>query len=144
MRIILLFIFLFFTSIYFCSKVGSTQEFEQYPPGSYSYQSHDSIGTLIARGWLEIEFVDSLVIGSWNIQNLSGRDNIGPQQGKGELQGEITESTIIIDLNPQFRDNNLILKGKILNNEYHGTWQWVSFVGVSNWGTFVATQKNHN
>ena len=85
---------------------------------------------------------DSVTIeGSWLLEKLINRDDLGPQFGEGELIGRIKDSSIWMELNPQFRDHNLGLIGTISDSHIDGKWYWVSFPGVTNWGTFKA-EKN--
>jgi hypothetical protein len=72
---------------------------------------------------------------------VSGRSDIGPQVGEGSLIGSIINSSISIELNPQFRDNNLGLAGTINDNIIEGKWYWSSFPGLTNWGTFKAIKN---
>lgn len=110
--------------------------------GTYSYSSFDTTGTPIVKGWFSISFQESVTIkGEWHFEKIGDPENIGPQVGSGELEGGVDKGRIWIELQPKFRDNNLQLDGKIENNYYSGKWQWISFIGHTNYGTFVAVKK---
>ena len=128
--------------VFSCEKDDSPIGFEPGPPGSFTYESYDTLGIQIVYGWLEYELVDSVKIeGSWKLNSLSTRTDIGPQVGEGKLIGHIEGTSISMELNPQFRDNNLSLVGKINNNRIEGKWYWMSYIGVTNWGTFKAMKN---
>ncbi|MBN2413530.1 hypothetical protein JXQ31_17765 [candidate division KSB1 bacterium] len=125
-----------------CEKDNSPFGVKPGPPGSYSYQSYDSLGIQIVYGWLKIESIDSVYIkGSWQLTSLNNRNNIGPQVGEGMLLGYIEGTSISMELNPQYKDNNLSLVGIIENNCIEGKWYWMSYSGVTNWGTFKAVKN---
>jgi hypothetical protein len=111
-----------------------------FPEGSYSYTGYDDQGNLIARGWISIAYSDSpSVQGEWDIKKIGTAKDIGPQVGSGKLTGGLFDSdSIWIELNPQFRDNNLQLRGFYGQDKISGQWQWITFAGVSNKGTFTA------
>ena len=142
MKIYLVLIFIFIGFLVSCEKDHSSLGFEPGPPGSYTYQSYDSLGNRIAGGWIDFEFVNSNFIeGSWKIKNLSDRNDIGPQVGEGLLSGLRIDSSIRIDLTPHTRDNNLLLEGLLQETSFTGTWTWLSLSGSTNWGTFKAIKN---
>jgi hypothetical protein len=142
MKINVIIISLLLCTIFSCEKDNSSIGFEPGPPGSFSYLSYDSLGAPVVSGWLKIEMTDSVSIeGSWQLKKLINRDDLGPQFGEGELIGHIEDSSISMELNPQFRDHNLGLVGTISNTRIDGKWYWVSFPGVTNWGTFKAVKN---
>ena len=131
-----------------CEK--DTSIIESGPPGSFSYQSYDSLGSLVGVGWLtfEVTEIDSQIHisgtkfeGEWHIKNLTDRQDVGPQLGDGELVGGPSDSRIWMELNPQWADNNLGLDGVIEDNRIEGKWYASSFPGVTNWGTFKAIKN---
>lgn len=112
---------------------------EPTPYGAYSYTSFDSSGTAIVEGWLIMNLKDSSqIIGKWHFEKIGNPQDIGPQVGNGVLEGGVKQNEMWVELNPQFRDNNLQLIGSMENNKYSGTWQWISFIGITNYGTFEA------
>ena len=136
--ITLLSLFLLFS----CEKDYSPTGTETGSPGRFYYQSYDTLGNLLVTGWLLLNFTDSTKIaGPWQLRNVSGRTDIGPQAGEGNLIGSIIHSSISIQLNPQVRDNNLGLVGTIHENIIEGKWFWTSYAGLTNWGTFTALKN---
>ena len=110
--------------------------------GKLDYLAYDTTGTLIVNGWLIVELKDSATAGgSWYLNNINNRDDIGPQEGTGNLVGQIDGSTITIDLNPGNADHNVFLNGTLINNGIEGEWVWSSFIGPTNWGTFKAVKN---
>jgi hypothetical protein len=67
--------------------------------------------------------------------------DIGPQTGDGTLVGGFHNGKLWVELNPQFRDNNLQLTGTLVGNRYSGEWAWISFVGITSTGTFEAVRQ---
>ncbi len=115
---------------------------EPSPLGKLDYRAYDTLGTLIVDGWLIIDLKDSkTAAGSWLLNNLNNRDDIGPQEGEGELAGSIDGSSIIIDLNPGNADHNVYLNGTLTDKGIEGEWVWTSFIGPTNHGTFEAVKN---
>ena len=142
MKKYLMIISLLLCILFSCENGKLSLGFVPGPPGSFNYISYDSLGTPVVSGWLKFEMTDSVRIeGSWKLEKLVNRDDLGPQVGEGELIGEVENSSIWIELNPQFRDHNLGLVGTISNTRIEGKWYWVSFPGVTNWGTFKAVKN---
>ena len=84
----------------------------------------------------------SRIIGGWHFEKIGNPQNIGPQVGDGELIGGKDNSRVWLELNPQYRDNNLQLVGNIEGNQYSGDWFWITIIGVTNKGSFIAI-KDH-
>jgi len=125
-----------------CEKNKSSIGIETGSTGNFTYQSYDSLGNLIVSGWFEIEFIDSTQVeGSWHLNNLSNRKDIGLQDGDGELIGTIERSSIVINLNPQYADHNVYLNGTIKEDSIEGQWTWSTFIGPTNWGSFRAVKN---
>jgi hypothetical protein len=121
-----------------CSQTAT----EPIPAGAYSYESYNNNGVAIVGGWFTMSLSDTGTIsGEWHFKAIGTPENIGPQTGDGTLIGGMDKGRVWIELNPQFRDNNLQLDGKIDGNRYSGKWVWISFVGVANQGTFEATRN---
>ena len=51
------------------------------------------------------------------------------------------EHPLYVNLNPGMMDNNVILSGRFDTLSYRGRWEWVSFVGPTNHGTFDAVRE---
>ena len=132
------FIALIFSS---CEQIGESRIFD-IPPGSYAYFGYDTTSTLITKGWFKIENIDSNEItGIWHFEQIGNSGNFGPQDGEGDLIGTLTDTSIYINLQPNFADNNILLLGKVDKKYIYGEWQWATFAGVSNRGNFNA-KKN--
>jgi hypothetical protein len=125
-----------------CEDRGNENGVEPVPRGAYRYTSYDTNAVEIVRGWLTIDAQDSSnVTGEWNLLKIGNPEGIGPQVGSGKLAGSFQNGKLVIELNPQFRDNNLQLVGELKNGEYRGEWFWISFIAVTNRGTFQALQE---
>lgn len=110
--------------------------------GNYNYTAYDSLGIVVAEGKLFFKFQDSSnVKGEWEIVEVGNPQNIGPQIGKGKLEGELTDGQLMIGLNPDYVDNNVTLVGEIENNIYSGSWFYSSFIGLTNYGLFEAKKE---
>jgi len=109
---------------------------------TYLYNAYDSTGTKVVKGWFTLKFQDSTTVeGNWEFKKNGAPQNVGPQVGEGTLTGNIEQDNrIVIDLNPQWKDNNVILDGVYSKEEFNGTWTWVSFIGVTSSGSFEAFQ----
>ena len=119
-----------------CKQTSETVVFDV-PQGSYAYFAYDTSSTLVAKGWYKFEYVDSVNIrGNWDLNKIGNPGNIGPQDGEGELIGTVTDTSICINLQPNFADNNIFLTGKFHNKYIYGKWQWATFVGITSWGSF--------
>jgi hypothetical protein len=124
-----------------CEDGGSDTGVGPAPSGAYQYASYDTNGTAVVRGWLTFAWQDSNhITGEWNLEKIGNPQGIGPQFGTGKLVGSFFEGKLVIELNPQFRDNNLQLVGTLKTGDYRGEWFWISFVGVSGRGTFEAVR----
>lgn len=109
---------------------------------TYSYTSYDTKGNTIVKGWLIMDYQDSSQItGEWNFEKIGNPKDIGPQVGSGKLVGSLEPDRVLVELNPQYKDNNLLLSGTIKDNNYSGVWQWISFTGITNHGTFEAIKN---
>lgn len=111
------------------------------PEGNYKYVAYDSLGTVISKGWLKIEAKDSTIFGNWEINKVGNPQNIGPQIGKGELEGSFNDSVLVVELNLNYVDNNVGLVGSLEKNKYTGKWYYSSFIGLTNWGRFEAVRE---
>jgi hypothetical protein len=125
-----------------CEDNGSGTGVGPAPSGAYRYASYDTNGTAVVQGWLTIMYQDSgHITGEWNLEKIGNPQGIGPQVGTGNLVGSFYEGKLFIELNPQFRDNNLQLAGEVENGYYGGQWFWISFAGISGRGTFEAVRN---
>lgn len=126
---------------YFCDKDNCLNG-KKIPEGAYAYMGYDSIGIKIVEGWISFDFVDSTTIsGEWELDKIGDPKNIGPQVGTGQLGGNVQNSQIYLNLNPNFIDNNIFLASPYDNHKLEGEWTYAGFPGVINYGSFVA-EKN--
>lgn len=112
------------------------------PKGVYSYTCYDTLRTPIVKGWFSLQIADSQnVTGEWHFHSLVKRKDIGPQIGDGTLAGSFSNGELWVDLHPNFRDNNFVLRGRYDGNRYFGQWVWISYIGPTNWGQFQALKN---
>jgi hypothetical protein len=111
------------------------------PASQWTYTGYDSTGTQIVTGWIELQPQpnDSLT-GDWKLDPVGQHSNIGPQVGTGTYQGYQSGLEIFLELNPEYMDNNVSLKGIVAGNTWSGTWEYTGFAGRINHGTFSASQ----
>jgi len=134
-----LIIFILFVIAGGCNKANPLLEMA--PLGAYQYRAYDTTGVLIVKGWFTPHIVDSIHIsGDWYLKQVSNHQIPGPQVGVGKLAGAIYQGILEINLNPQYKDNNVFLVGRIVGNSYTGTWIWNSYIGNTNWGRFTANK----
>jgi hypothetical protein len=130
----IIFIVILTSIIYSCSTHKLADEF---PYGSYSYQSFNIAGELIGDGTLFISTVDSnLIEGNWSIRNVRNCVVCGPQYGSGYLAGRIENDSVYINLNPDNPENYVELVGEIKDQSFSGDWRWFELIVNSNRGTF--------
>jgi hypothetical protein len=122
--------------------MNCNQPTESIPMGAFQYTSYDSSGTPLVTGWFTMNFSDSVTIsGEWHFKPIGSPKNIGPQTGDGNLIGGIENGRVWVELNPQFKDNNLQLSGTLQGDRYSGRWMWISYIGITNAGSFEAVKK---
>lgn len=119
---------------------------------AYAYTAYDSTDSPVVRGTLWLNYVETgsdvehpyQVEGHWRLQKVVAEAEVGPQTGTGRLRGLIDEEgTVRIDLNPNFDDNNVILRGAFTEEQLGdiaGEWTHHTFAGVARGGTFEAMQ----
>ena len=121
---------------------GCDQAADSTSEGRYQYTSYDSAGTALVNGWFTMNFTDAdTFTGEWHFMPIDNPENIGPQTGDGELQGVLREGSVSIELNPQYRDNNIELSGVFTEDHMSGTWIWSSLSGPTSQGTFEAVKE---
>lgn len=140
--VVLIALFLVFPG---CEDQGNTDVNSPNPgtePSTYTYKAYTSAGILAVVGALTLARIDSTMIaGTWVLEGVSSIDSVGPQLGTGRLAGELTESKLSLDLNPGWRDNNVVLIGSIEREKIVGTWTWITFAGPRTKGSFEAVKK---
>lgn len=122
-----------------CNLIGGHHDHST----TFDYTAHDSLGTIVAKGWLRLDLRDPVnVTGQWEIKQVKDSIYIGPQDGQGRLEGSLKNSgDMWIGLNPDYVDNNVFLNGNYKNDTYKGKWSFSSLLGLTNWGTFVAVRR---
>ncbi|UCG06347.1 MAG: hypothetical protein JSV83_20950 [Desulfobacterales bacterium] len=107
--------------------------------GIYNYIAKDNNGAVIAEGKLEITSVAANAInGKWELKTSAPMEQTGPQDGQGKIGGQLSRNKIILDLNPGWRDNNVVLSGTFQKGKLSGTWGWYGIAGAMQEGTFEA------
>lgn len=135
----IIFIVILISTFFSCSTHKVADEF---PYGSYSYQSFNIVGELIGDGSLFISNVDSNIIeGNWSIRNIRNCIVCGPQYGSGYLTGRIENDSVYVNLNPNNPENYVELVGKADGNNFSGDWRWFKLIVNSNRGTFEAVKE---
>ena len=128
-----------------CKDQGDTTVNSLVPgtePSTYTYRAYTSAGILAVAGTLTMAATDSArIAGTWVLQGISSLDSVGPQLGTGTLAGQLTGSKLSLDLNPGWRDNNVVLIGSIEREKIAGTWTWITFAGPRTSGSFEAVRK---
>jgi hypothetical protein len=111
-------------------------------PSTYTYRAYTSAGVLAVIGTLTMARSDSTrIVGTWALEGVSSIDSVGPQVGTGMLAGELKSSKLTLDLNPGWRDHNVILTGSIEGEKIVGSWMWITFAGPRTSGTFEVARK---
>jgi hypothetical protein len=128
-----LFLILIGTLLLYCSRstdaLGNNQ---------YNYTAYDSSGHPVVTGWIKIKKSDSTrVIGSWHLIKVYWSVKTSHTTGDGTLEGIIENNEISLNLNPGWIDNNTILFGKFEDDKITGKWAWISFIGITEEGTFI-------
>ncbi len=111
--------------------------------GGYHYSARSAAGQPLLDGRLEIRSVDdSTLRGTWEIAWVAGADmsaDVGPQVGSGTLTGSRRGDTLLIQLNPTYADNNVVLQAVSSADGYAGHWEWNTITGPRTAGPFVAS-----
>jgi hypothetical protein len=127
------------TLLLFIGLVFWSCEDEKESEDIYQYSGYDSLGVQIIEGSLFFEYGDSILIsGEWDFNVIGSPENIGPQTGEGEYIGTVENNQLLINLNPEWADNNVFLEGTIDGNKITGNWVYSGFGGVMNHGAFSA------
>ena len=110
----------------------------------WKYITKDGDGNTLTEGLLTMPYPlkDGVrFAGSWQARFVgptTQRDKIGPQTNGGKLSGDLTEGQLRLELNPNMNDNNVTFVGKVDGERITGTWEYSTFVGSTNKGTFEA------
>lgn len=144
-----LFLFLlvatFFLSFVACTDKGDLPLGNLQPGGTgttYLYKAYNSKGELAVSGTMKTTVVEaSSVAGTWSFVAVLPSEKVGPQTGTGTLTGSIQKSSISINLNPGWADNNVFLQGTVSSDSITGRWMWSTFIGPTAEGSFIATRS---
>jgi hypothetical protein len=115
--------------------------------GTHDYVAWADSGTRLLEGVLTIMGQSNQhVSGTWEIHLAAGADtanpnDIGPQIGTGDLIGVVQDTTVLIDLTPNFADNNVTLLGCVTAEGLAGTWSHVGIAGEIAHGPFATTKR---
>jgi hypothetical protein len=115
--------------IYSCKDSGAS--YDGVCVGTFSYTAFDTLGNVVVRGSLVLYNDNSRITGHWQFG--------GGQSG--ELKGTASDGAMALNLNPQFVDHNLLLRGNVSGNIYAGDWMQTGIAGVMAKGTFLAIRE---
>jgi len=94
--------------------------------------------TVVVRGWMHLDKVKRGVVGEWWLQPVGDPYPIGPQRGEGRLVGELRDGHLVMELQPDRRDDNVLLVENGEGRNLSGTWEWSGIAGVQGRGTWRA------
>ena len=107
----------------------------------YRYTAWADDGTTtVVRGWMHLDKTKGGVVGEWWLQPVGNPYPIGPQRGQGRLTGELRDGHLVMELQPDRRDDNVVLVETGEGKNLSGTWEWSGIAGVQGRGTWKATR----
>ena len=107
----------------------------------FNYNGYDSLGVQINTGALKLIVNDPNILGEWQLTMIGNVENAGIQFGSGSLNGIVTDDIHYhINLNPMIADDNVNLEGILTGDSLNGNWNWSTFIGITNSGTFTAAR----
>lgn len=120
----------------------------------FAYETRDPEGAPITRGTLTLPWplpVEGAFTGSWEARYVGpikkdaspeeiqvARQSHGPQVGRGQLQGRFGGHQLVLQLNPQMRDNNVTFTVTVADGTLDGVWGWSTIAGLAKQGTVTA------
>ncbi|HVR34447.1 MAG TPA: hypothetical protein VMS21_01205, partial [Methylomirabilota bacterium] len=112
--------------------------------GSYEYRGYDLEGTLAVTGKLSLWGTNGSIRGTRELYAVGDYtdDDLGPQLGVGSVTGGIGEPRMVLNLKPEWVDNNVFLHGWLLGNKYLGKWSWDGVRATLVQGSFTAVKQN--
>jgi hypothetical protein len=121
---------------------GSRKEGELPPLRShvYRYTAFAEDGTEVVRGWMHLDKTRRGVVGEWWMQQVGDPYPVGPQRGRGRLVGELRDGHLVMELQPDRRDDNVQLVENGSGRNLSGTWEWSGIAGVQGRGTWRAVR----
>jgi hypothetical protein len=134
-----------FLSLVACADKGDSPVGSLQPggvPTRYNYKAYNSKGDLAVRGTMTLSIIDTTTVaGIWSFVAVLPAEKVGPQVGTGTLAGTLQKSSISINLNPGWADNNVFLQGTLSSDRITGRWMWSTFIGQTAEGTFEAIRE---
>jgi hypothetical protein len=115
--------------------------------GTLDYVAWADSGTRLLEGVLTIApQPNQRISGTWTIGWAPGADtananDVGPQLGNGDLIGAVQDTTVLVNLTPNFADNNVGLLGCVTATGFAGTWSHVGIAGEIAHGPFTASKR---
>lgn len=116
---------------------------------AFSYTAYAEDGSRLLEGTIilhprysRLDFSEE-VRGEWEIRWVPGADQnelVGPQVGRGTLEGIATEEGFGFNMNPTFADNNVLLVGTVHNGDLSGEWSHNTIAGPVAGGAFTARE----
>ncbi len=124
---------------------GTSTESATSRTNGFRYLGRSAAGVPVLTGRIELAFPDdSTVTGTWAIGWIPGADTtleVGPQVGSGTLVGRRMGDSLLIEMNPNWADNNVALKAFSTADGYTGHWTWSAFDGPRSGGSFTADHE---
>lgn len=112
--------------------------------GTYDYLACDDRGRPAVVGTVVLAVSDSSVEGTWQLRRAAGNPDapVGPQVGSGTIAGATSQTTVIVNLNPGWADNNVGLSGTVdASGLLAGTWSHTTLTGPRSGGRFVMQRR---
>ena len=107
----------------------------------FNYNGYDSLGARINTSALKLIVNDPNISGEWQLTMIGNVENAGSQFDSGSLNGIVTDDIHYhINLNPMIADDNVNLEGILTSDSLNGNWNWSTFIGITNSGTFTAVR----
>ncbi|MFC1627617.1 hypothetical protein ACFL3H_00715 [Gemmatimonadota bacterium] len=108
---------------------------------SFNYAAFAKDGSQLLAGIVLLSAADAdSVMGQWNIDWVEGADHnyeVGTQIGHGDLRGTLVGNRLEIDLNPDWADSNVLLRGTWEGKRINGTWIYIGIAGPLSDGRFT-------
>lgn len=127
----------------YCIAAVSAGEISQ----TYNYKGSDTNGNLLVEGVITLRTDETIQVkGHWNLKVLDKNKyhELGPQDGSGEIIGQLKGDRIFLNLNPDVYEDNIYLDGKVTKAnifKISGKWGYYGFVGKLNEGNFEMERK---
>src|SRR5262245_45182049 len=115
--------------------------------GSYDYLARLD-GSPVVEGTLTLQIAaDSSVTGTWALHRFPGSDtnlSVGPQLGTGSIAGHRSATSVWLDLNPGWADNNVFLVLTLdATDLLSGEWHYSTIIGPVSGGSAQLHSSEH-